>query len=123
MLTVYSGGNGRDCQGNSRRDFLRAGFLGVGGLSLPWLLQQKAQAAAGTAGYVKDKAGEATKNPDLEAEGEAQRAGGEAQEMVGKARRKAGETVVALANWPGHLPLVLGNGGLTTQAGSAAAGC
>jgi uncharacterized protein YjbJ (UPF0337 family) len=49
-------------------------------------------------GYVKDKAGEATKNPDLEAEGEAQQAGGEAQEMVGKARRKAGETVEKVAD-------------------------
>jgi len=28
---------------------------------------------------------------------------------------------VALATWPGHMPLVLGNGGLTTQPGSAAA--
>ena len=49
-------------------------------------------------GYVKDKAGEATKNPDLEAEGEAQKVGGEAQEMVGRARRKAGETVEGVAD-------------------------
>src|SRR6185369_9681132 len=28
---------------------------------------------------------------------------------------------VALSQWPGHLALVVGNGGLTTQAGSAAA--
>jgi outer membrane protein OmpA-like peptidoglycan-associated protein/ABC-type nitrate/sulfonate/bicarbonate transport system substrate-binding protein len=28
---------------------------------------------------------------------------------------------VALATWPGHMPLVIGNGGLTTQPGSAAA--
>jgi outer membrane protein OmpA-like peptidoglycan-associated protein/ABC-type nitrate/sulfonate/bicarbonate transport system substrate-binding protein len=28
---------------------------------------------------------------------------------------------VAIATWPGHMPLVLGNGGLTTHAGSAAA--
>jgi uncharacterized protein YjbJ (UPF0337 family) len=44
-------------------------------------------------GYAKDKAGEATGDPDLEAEGEAQRAGGKAQEKVGEARRKAGEAV------------------------------
>ncbi len=44
-------------------------------------------------GYVKDKAGEVTGNPDLEAEGEAERARGEAEEAVGKARRKAGEAV------------------------------
>src|SRR6185503_19499722 len=29
---------------------------------------------------------------------------------------------VALSQWPGHLALVVGNGGLTTQPGSAAAG-
>jgi uncharacterized protein YjbJ (UPF0337 family) len=44
-------------------------------------------------GYAKDKAGEAVGNPDLEAEGEAQRAAGKAQEKVGEARRKAGEAV------------------------------
>jgi len=31
------------------------------------------------------------------------------------------EVTVALSQWPGHLALVVGNGGLTTQAGSAAA--
>ena len=44
-------------------------------------------------GYVKDKAGEATGNAELEAEGEAQRAGGKIQEKAGKLRRKVGETV------------------------------
>ena len=44
-------------------------------------------------GYVKDKAGEATGNEELEAEGEAQHAKGEVQETIGKARRKAGEAV------------------------------
>jgi uncharacterized protein YjbJ (UPF0337 family) len=44
-------------------------------------------------GYVKDKAGKATGDADLEAEGEAQRAGGEIQEKAGKLRRKVGETV------------------------------
>jgi outer membrane protein OmpA-like peptidoglycan-associated protein len=34
--------------------------------------------------------------------------------------RKSGQTIVALAEWPGHMPLVIGNGGLTTQAGSSA---
>jgi NitT/TauT family transport system substrate-binding protein len=34
--------------------------------------------------------------------------------------RKAGQVIVALSEWPGHIPLVVGNGGLTTQAGSAA---
>ena len=35
--------------------------------------------------------------------------------------RKPGQVVVALSEWPGHMALVLGNGGLTTQPGSAAA--
>jgi len=34
-------------------------------------------------GYVKDKAGEATGDTELEAEGEAQRAGGKIQEKAG----------------------------------------
>jgi uncharacterized protein YjbJ (UPF0337 family) len=44
-------------------------------------------------GYVKDKAGEATGNRDLEAEGEAQQAAGEVQDNAGKVRRKVGETI------------------------------
>jgi uncharacterized protein YjbJ (UPF0337 family) len=44
-------------------------------------------------GYVKDKAGELTNDPDLEAEGEAQRTTGKAQEQFGKAREAAGEAV------------------------------
>jgi NitT/TauT family transport system substrate-binding protein len=35
--------------------------------------------------------------------------------------RKPGEIVVALSEWPGHMPLVIANGGLTTTPGSAAA--
>jgi uncharacterized protein YjbJ (UPF0337 family) len=44
-------------------------------------------------GYVKDKAGELTNDPDLEAEGEAERTAGKAQENLGKAREAAGEAV------------------------------
>jgi uncharacterized protein YjbJ (UPF0337 family) len=44
-------------------------------------------------GYVKDKAGEATGDTALEAEGKAQRAGGKVQEKAGKLRRKVGKTV------------------------------
>lgn len=44
-------------------------------------------------GTVKDKVGEWTKNPDLEAEGEAEHAEGEVQEGYGKVRRKAGEAI------------------------------
>ena len=35
------------CAGRTRRDFLRVGSLALGGLSLPWLLREKARAAAG----------------------------------------------------------------------------
>ena len=44
-------------------------------------------------GYVKDKAGEVTGDGSLEAEGEAQRAGGEAQETWGKFKRGVSDTV------------------------------
>ena len=37
------------------------------------------------------------------------------------ARAARRDVTVALSQWPGHLALVVGNGGLTTQAGSAAA--
>lgn len=39
-------------------------------------------------GYVKDKAGEISDNPELEAEGEAERAGGKLREDYGAAKRK-----------------------------------
>ncbi|MDP7204213.1 MAG: DUF1501 domain-containing protein [Pirellulaceae bacterium] len=48
MLTIYSSRNGHDCEGNSRRDFLRIGALGLSGLTLPGLLRTRA--AAATAG-------------------------------------------------------------------------
>ena len=38
------------------------------------------------------------------------------------ARAGRRDVTVALSQWPGHLALVVGNGGLTTQAGSAAVG-
>jgi uncharacterized protein YjbJ (UPF0337 family) len=44
-------------------------------------------------GYVKDKAGEITGNDRLEAEGEAERAGGHAQETWGKFKRGVSEAV------------------------------
>ena len=58
MLTLHSGISHRDCAGLSRRSFLRAGMLGLGSLTLPWLLEAKARAgAAGEEGsFVKDKA-------------------------------------------------------------------
>jgi uncharacterized protein YjbJ (UPF0337 family) len=53
-------------------------------------------------GAVKDKVGEVTGNRDLEAEGEAQRLGGNAQEGLGTARRKVGEAVEDIGDKIGH---------------------
>lgn len=44
-------------------------------------------------GRAKDKVGEWSGDPDLEAEGEAEHAEGELQESYGKAKRKVGETI------------------------------
>src|SRR4051794_25603672 len=46
MLTLHSGSATRDCAGLTRRNFLRAGSLAIGGLTLPWLLETRARAAA-----------------------------------------------------------------------------
>lgn len=54
MLNLLSGSTNRDCDGLSRRDFLQIGTLGLGSLSLPWLLQQKASAASGVS-FVRDR--------------------------------------------------------------------
>lgn len=63
MLTLFSSDAGSHAASNhrrmsiedwSRRDFLRVGSLGLGGLSLPWLLRQQAQAAG--AQFVRDRA-------------------------------------------------------------------
>ncbi len=56
MLTLFSGQSQRDCAGLSRRDFLQAGLLGLGGLSLPWLLRARALASSSGPGFVRDKA-------------------------------------------------------------------
>ncbi len=53
MLIINCGRGARDCEGSSRRDFLRVGSLAVGGLSLPTLLA--ARANAGEADYVHDR--------------------------------------------------------------------
>src|SRR5262245_58878297 len=44
MLRVFGGGT-RDCDGITRRSFLEAGVLGLGGLALPDLLRLRAGAA------------------------------------------------------------------------------
>jgi len=56
MLTLTSGPACRDCSGLSRRNFLQAGTLALGSLSLPWLLRTRARAADSNPGFVKDKA-------------------------------------------------------------------
>ena len=56
MLTLVSGSGSRDCGGLSRRDFLRAGTLGLGSLTLPWLLRARAEAAASEPRFVRDRA-------------------------------------------------------------------
>src|SRR5215204_4338356 len=45
MLTIYGNRTPRFCDGVSRRNFLKIGALGLGGLSLPQLLQ--AESASG----------------------------------------------------------------------------
>jgi len=44
-------------------------------------------------GWVKDKAGEVTGDGDLEAEGEAQRAGGKTQEAWGEVKSGIGDAI------------------------------
>lgn len=54
MLHLSSERSQPDCEGFSRRDFLQAGALGLGGLSLPWLLEQKARASGGPS-FLRDR--------------------------------------------------------------------
>jgi uncharacterized protein YjbJ (UPF0337 family) len=49
-------------------------------------------------GLAKDKAGELINDPQLEAEGEAERAGGEVREGFGKAKRKVKEGIEEIAD-------------------------
>src|SRR4051794_17792093 len=46
MLTFFGRGRARACDGVTRRSFLKAGTLGVGGLTLADLLRLKARGAA-----------------------------------------------------------------------------
>lgn len=52
MLRIDSDNSGDH---RSRRSFLQAGVLGLGGLSLPWLLQQRANASVAGSSYVRNK--------------------------------------------------------------------
>jgi hypothetical protein len=56
VLTLSAPAATRDCGGIPRRDFLRAGALALGGLTLPHLLRLRAAAAESGADYVRDKA-------------------------------------------------------------------
>jgi hypothetical protein len=57
MLTLTSGHRSVTCEGSSRRDFLMAGTLALGGLGLPWLQALRAaNESTGETGYVRDKA-------------------------------------------------------------------
>lgn len=47
-------------------------------------------------GWVKDKAGEVTNDPELEAEGEAQNAAGKTQETWGKVKGGVGDAIEAV---------------------------
>jgi uncharacterized protein YjbJ (UPF0337 family) len=49
-------------------------------------------------GYIKEEAGEVLNDPELEAEGRAERAAGNLREGFGKAKRKVGEAVDDLAD-------------------------
>jgi uncharacterized protein (DUF1501 family) len=55
MLTVYTNGQHKTCEGCTRRELLQVGTLGIGGLTLSKLLAAKAGAASGGS-LVKDKA-------------------------------------------------------------------
>src|SRR5947207_11654870 len=46
MLNMWGSRTGTNCDGSTRRDFLKAGALGMGGLMLPDLLRARARAAA-----------------------------------------------------------------------------
>ncbi len=46
MLSFITGRGSRNCEGTSRRDFLRVGTLGLGALTLPQLFASRAEAAA-----------------------------------------------------------------------------
>ncbi len=56
MLSIVSQFGERDCGLTSRRDFLRIGALGLGGLALPALLAGQARASGSGKPFVKDKA-------------------------------------------------------------------
>jgi uncharacterized protein (DUF1501 family) len=55
MLEIHTGAARLDCSGRSRRDFLSAGTLALGGLTLPALLAARAHARSRGLDYVRDR--------------------------------------------------------------------
>ena len=55
MLNIYASAGDSDCSGISRRDWLRAGVLGTGSISLPGFLMHRAAAALTGVDYLRDK--------------------------------------------------------------------
>ena len=55
MLTLQTSTGQRDCSGTTRRDFLRVGTLGIGGLTLSSFLEEKAHASSSSIDYVRNK--------------------------------------------------------------------
>lgn len=55
MLTIFSGQTAKNCDGGSRRDFLRVGALGLTGLGLGQLRAAQAAAASQRIDFVRDK--------------------------------------------------------------------
>src|SRR5262245_29940452 len=53
MLTFFNGPPRRNCDGVSRRSFLKVGALSMGGLALPEVLQLKAEGAVSPSGRAK----------------------------------------------------------------------
>src|SRR5437763_6929066 len=56
MLNMWGSRTGTNCDGSTRRDFLKVGALGMGGLMLPDLLRARAAATA---------AGQSTRNTSV----------------------------------------------------------
>ncbi len=56
MLTLQTASGPRNCSGVSRRDFLRVGSLGLGGLSIADLIAGRALAASNGGHFIRDKA-------------------------------------------------------------------
>ena len=74
MLKINAGnGSGDFCDGIARRDFIRIGAMGIGGLTMANLLEAEAQAAA-IAQQAIAKRVEAEKRVELEAPAKAQKA-------------------------------------------------